>query len=147
MDYFERDDDVLVRTHTGSTEKGTVVLDTGSETIVVTRNDDPALSRRVARADVSEVNGTAQPPLKTKPLAPKKKRRPAITLTSLKCLETEKGWCAMQMQARPVTQADLISGVYTLCSAWVSTRIKPTRREPTCATCRERLNMPAQGAP
>lgn len=137
MNYFERDDDVLVRTAAGNTEKGTVVLDTGDNTIVVTRNDEPSLSRRVARADVAVLNGARRGPA---PLAPKKKP-PPIDMSKLKCVQTEHGWCSLQLQARPVTRAELAEGVWTTCGTWAETRSKPTRRRPDCKECCKRLKI------
>jgi len=174
VQYFARDDAVLVRTPVGTLEKGQVVLDTGNKTIVVTRNHNPAHARRVARSDVSRANGTLQRWTPThgrtegrpgtvdydtltdeqrqafcnpKTSAPKRKHRSSSTsLTSLQCLETAKGWCALQAQARPVSQAELIEGVWTTCGTWVQARTKPTPREPSCDKCRSRLKMGAKEA-
>lgn len=137
MKYFERDDVVLVRSPAGSSEEGQVVLDTGQATIVVTRNDEPAHTRRVARDSVSAVNGAAS----VKPPAPTPQERPLPSPTALKCLESPHGWCAMQIQTRPLTQGELVDGVWSICGEWMQSRTKPTRRAPTCPACRRCLKL------
>lgn len=141
MKYFERDEPVLVYIANMPVEEGRVVLDIGDTTIVVTRNDIPAHTRRVGRNSVSEANGASVPVPEPPPPA---KERLAVSLQALKCLHTDRGWCALQAQARPVTGAELIEGLWSMCGVWLESRIKPEKREPTCAQCRERVGLPEQ---
>lgn len=53
----------------------------------------------------------------------------------LQCVETEKGWCALQRQSRSVTRKELAEGAFTMCGDFVVTRSRPRRCGPTCPAC------------
>lgn len=56
-------------------------------------------------------------------------------IPELQCVETERGWCALQRQSRTVTRKELAEGVFTTCARFVSTRSRSQKRTPTCPSC------------
>lgn len=136
---FERGQLVMVRLRARDKPvKAEVVLDVGDETVLVDPYGDPTRFARVPRRAVT--NGVQQEP-------PRAKKTPVFTphelpsVTALSCMETDHGWCATQVQARKLTKAEVIAGVWTLCGTWAESRTLPLKREPTCPECRAQLKM------
>jgi hypothetical protein len=136
---FERGQLVMVRLRARDEPvEAQVVLDVGDATVVVDPYGDPARFRRVPRRAVT--NGAPQKaPAVRKPAVVRERKLSEVT--ALSCMETEHGWCATQIQARKLTKAEVIDGVWTLCHTWAESRTLPLTREPSCPRCRERLEM------
>lgn len=137
---FERGQHVMVRLRARDKPvEAEVVLDVGDETVLVDPYGDPSRLARVPRRAVT--NGVPPKP-KPKVLPPGTVRGRRLPSPSrLACLETEHGWCGTQAQARKLTKAEVIAGVWTLCGTWAESRVLPLTREPTCPECRAQLKM------
>lgn len=135
-----------------------VVLDTGGDTIIVTRHNRSRSTKRVPRDAVNVVSDTEPLPSSPTSALPDALRTSAGEIVSnrrsftpadvrppkaLHCVETGRGWCALQRQASPPTKVEMVCGAYTICSTWTSSRSAPTKREPTCDECRARIGYDA----
>jgi len=144
-DMFERGQPVMVRLRARDQPvEAEVVVDLGEKTLVVDVYGDPARLARVPRRAVKNGMDCEDPaPVKRRKVMPPNtvSGRKLPAKTALKCLETEHGWCATQAQARKLTKAEVIAGVWTLCGTWAESRSLPEKREPTCPDCRAQLKM------
>jgi hypothetical protein len=136
---FKRWQLVMVRLRaTTDPVEADVVVDVGGKTVVVDPYGDPARLYRVPRQAISDyVPRKVETPVKHGVV----KRRSPPELTALSCLDTEHGDCAMQIQGRKLTKAEMVPGVWTMCDTWVELRTSAHVGEPTCPRCRKMLKM------
>jgi hypothetical protein len=125
MRYFDRGEIVQVRSEHGAVwAKAKILCDSGSATVIIDRHGHPRQTQAIRRERVTELE---------------EGERHHATDRKLACVETDRGWCALQRQASLPGSKEMIEGQWTICSAWVTSRSKPEMRLPTCPRCFARL--------